>query len=229
MLSRLGIASRLARCALLLAAGCGAAQRQYPSSSRQAPLLREDFAGPDLDPRWRDRTGPADTLTKVQPALIRKGRLHLQDRFNHPVWLKTPLPRRFVLHIDLWPLSAQGDAKIEIAGDGHSYGGQGDYRASGYVLIFGGWNGSRHLIARQDEHGDDVRSRPAGGIDQGRRYHVRIERRDASIRWFVDDRLLLQLRDDQPLHGPENRYLGLSAYRAPVAFDALRIYPLPRP
>lgn len=208
---------------------CGTAPQEYPAFSRSDPLIREDFAGPTLSLRWRDSAMSADTPAQVQSAVIQEGRLVLQHRLNHPVWLQTPLPRRFVLEMDLWPLSAQGDAKIEIAGDGQSKGGHGSYKASGYVLVFGGWNGSRHLIARQDEHGDEVRSRPAGGIDKGRRYHIRIERRDAVIRWFVDGRLLHQLRDERPLHGPSARYLGLSAWKAPVAFDSLRIYSLPRP
>lgn len=209
--------------------GCGARERQYPPSSQPKPLFAEDFSKPHLSAHWKDSAAHLPTPNKIAPPLIQEGRLQLQDRHNHPIWCTIPLPRRFVLEMNLWPLSSQGDIKIEVAGDGESKGGTGPYRASGYVLVFGGWNGSRHLIARQDEHGDQVRSRPAGGIDKGRRYHVRIERRDASIRWFVDGRLLLQMRDDQPIHGPNARYLGLSAYKAPVAFDDITLFALPRP
>lgn len=159
--------------------------------------------------------------------MIQDGRLRLEGRRNHPLWLKRPLPRFFRLDIDVWPLSYEGDVKIELAGDGKSFGDRGHYRPSGYILIYGGWNGARHLIARQDEHGDELVSRTAISIDAGRRHHFRIERRDAAIRWFVDGRLILQLPEERPLEGPEARYLGLSGYNAPVAFDNLQIQALP--
>ncbi len=65
---------------------------------------------------------------------------------NNPLWLKARLPQNVAIEFDAKSHSPEGDIKMEIFGDGIDH-------ASGYVLIFGGWNNSLSIIARLDEHG----------------------------------------------------------------------------
>ena len=43
----------------------------------------------------------------------------------------------------MWADSEEGDIKIELNGDGRSFAKSANYRPSGYVLVFGGWNNSK--------------------------------------------------------------------------------------
>jgi hypothetical protein len=65
---------------------------------------------------------------------------------NNPLWLRANLPPDVAVEFDVKSMSVEGDIKVEIFGDGTDH-------ASGYVLIHGGWNNSKSIIARRDEHG----------------------------------------------------------------------------
>jgi hypothetical protein len=165
------------------------------------------------------------------------GQLCATGARNHPVWLKFRLPTNVRIEFDAVSHSNAGDLKFELFGDGRSYAKHNSYsNASGYVLIFGGWNNSLHVVARHDEHGADrlqVRTSEANGdprrqrVVPGQTYHFMVERVDGkTLRWLVDGTELHTLVDKAPLRGQGHEYFGFNNWDARVCFDNLSIEPL---
>ena len=66
-------------------------------------------------------------------------------------------PRDVRIEFDCWSTEERGDIKVEVFGDGRSFDPDGGaYMATGYEVIFGGWYNAKSIIARLDEHGNDV-------------------------------------------------------------------------
>lgn len=191
---------------------------------KDPPAIREPFA----DNFERDGIGKnyfrtGDGYNVVNGALSAKGAK------NHPLWLKRKLPRDVKIELDAWSTEPRGDLKIEVFGDGHSYDADGGaYLASGYELIFGGWHNSKSMIARLDEHGNDMKQRTDIRVVPNQRYHWKIERKGKVIKWFIDDMAtpFLQLDDGRPLEGPGHEYLGFNNWETDTWFDNLVITPL---
>lgn len=155
------------------------------------------------------------------------GALAAQGAHNHPLWLRKKLPRDVRIEVTAWSDSPQGDIKVEIFGDGRSYDpNAGRYTATGYVLIFGGWSNSKSIIARQDEHADDVVERKAPKVEKGRRYRWAIIRRGKKLEWQVDGETFLTLDDKAPLEGIGHEYFGFNNWETDTHFDDLVITPL---
>jgi Farnesoic acid 0-methyl transferase len=155
---------------------------------------------------------------------IKDGALNVQNGYNHPLWLRKKLPDNAIVEVDVTSRSAAGDIKIELWGDGASYAeNRGAYTSSGYDFIFGGWNNSRSIIARGNEHGQDVAQRNDPKVEVGRKYHWKIVRQGGHIDWFVDNMAepFLTLEDKQPLVGPGHEYLGFDDWETDVSFDNL--------
>lgn len=163
---------------------------------------------------------------------------------NNPLWLKAKLPQNVAVEFDAKSMSPEGDVKVEIFGDGTDH-------ASGYVLIHGGWNNTMSVIARLDEHGaplgelmnqaggqdlvksgvfkDDTRMRVEGvhrRVEIGKPTHWRIERRGATITWFLDGQKYMEFTDPIPLVGEGHNRFGFSSWEAQLYFDNLSITPL---
>jgi hypothetical protein len=168
---------------------------------------------------------------------ISDGRLCGTRAHNRPAWLARRIPTNARIEFDAVTASAEGDIKVEVWGDGESGATSASYRdATSYLVIFGGWKNSLHVLARRDEHAEDraelsiethsedPRTVP---VEPGRRYHFRIERRDGeTVRWFVDDIEILSLTDPDPLAGPGHDHVGFNDWETPVCFDNLDIQPL---
>jgi hypothetical protein len=167
---------------------------------------------------------------------LKDGELCGQAAKNHGVWLKRRLPENLRIELDARSDAAEGDLKLELFGDGQSGARGTSYdHATGYLVIFGGWANSRHVLARLDEHGQDrlVTSvqpnsdRIADGpVEQGRSYRFRIERRDGQLDWWVDDVLVHRLVDPEPLAGEGHDHFGFNDWMTPVCFDNLEVTPL---
>jgi Farnesoic acid 0-methyl transferase len=160
---------------------------------------------------------------------VAKGALNAKGAHNHPLWLRAKLPHDVRVELVAWSTEDRGDIKIEIFGDGHSYdpdGGQ--YMATGYELIFGGWYNSKSIIARMDEHAPDVVQRVQPKVVPNQKYQWRIERRANTLTWYIDDmtRPFLQLVDPRPLEGTGHDYLGFNNWETDTWFDNLVITPL---
>ncbi|MFH1436160.1 MAG: family 16 glycoside hydrolase [Pseudomonadota bacterium] len=186
------------------------------------PLLGEgfsdDFSRASLGENWRTTGGNFR---------IEDGALKVQGARNHVLWLKRRLPRDILMTFTTWSDTSEGDIKFELFGDGFSTStGEGAYTASGYVMVFGGWNNSISIIARMDEHGQDRKATKRLKVKAGQRYRMKVESKDTKLRWWIDDNLFLTYDDNTPLKGRGHEYFGLNNWESPVSFDDLEIKPL---
>ena len=157
---------------------------------------------------------------------IEAGELRVHGAKNHPLWLLRSLPRDVRIEFDARSESIEGDIKVEIFGDGASYANGDSYTATSYVIIFGGWNNSRNVLARMDEHGRDRVVGEPRKVEPGRVYRFRIERIDSALTVWVDDALLLQMDDSEPLKGRGHDHFGFNNWQSELFFDNLKVTPL---
>ncbi|MEI9937182.1 MAG: hypothetical protein WDO69_08140 [Pseudomonadota bacterium] len=188
----------------------------------------DSFERADPGPDW-NVTGPGWTL--------REGRLCVSDAHNHPAWLRRRLPPNARIEFDATSASPDGDLKAEAWGDGLSAATGNSYtNATSYLVIFGGWKNSLHVLARLDEHGAD---RKALHVEPGetdpraqpvlpdRAYRFKIERSDAkTVRYFVDDIEILSFKDPSPLIGEGHEHFAFNDWEVSACFDNLTITPL---
>jgi len=157
---------------------------------------------------------------------IEAGELRVQGAKNHPLWLLRTLPRDVRVEFDARSESPEGDIKVEIFGDGASYAKGDSYTATSYVIIFGGWNNSTNVLARMDEHGRDRVVGEPRKVEPGRVYRFRIERIDSALTVWVDDAVLLQMDDSEPLKGRGHDHFGFNNWQSELFFDNLKVTPL---
>lgn len=177
----------------------------------------DDFERDKLGDVWR-RTGGNYR--------IRDGKVFVRGARNKPLWLRKTLPKNVRIEFDVRSESAAGDIKVELFGDGVSYAKTASYTATGYVVVFGGWNNKLNVIARMDEHGDDRVVGPPFAVEPGRTYRLKIERRDGLLVAWADDRELARMQDAKPLSGPGHDHFALNNWQSELWFDNLRITPL---
>jgi hypothetical protein len=160
---------------------------------------------------------------------IAAGALSAKGAHNHPLWLRKKLPRNVRVEFEAWSTDPRGDLKVEVLGDGHSFDPDGGrYTASGYEVIFGGWSNTKSIIARLDEHGQDLAQRTEPRVVPNKHYHWKIERQGQVVTWFIDDMVtpFLRLDDPSPLVGPGHEYFAFNNWETDTWFDNLVITPL---
>ncbi len=160
---------------------------------------------------------------------IEDGQLTIRGARNRPLWLRRTLPRNVRIEFDVRSESPDGDIKVEVFGDGESRATTESYTATSYVVIFGGWGNTLNVLARMNEHGDD---RVVGGANgsgsatpvvPGRTYHMRIERTGNRIAAWVDDELLVEMTDEDPLAGRGHDHFAFNDWSAEIHFDNFRV------
>jgi hypothetical protein len=153
------------------------------------------------------------------------------------VWLDRRLPKNARIEFVATSGSPDGDIKVEVWGDGVSAAKGTSYDdATSYIVVFGGWKNSLHVLARLKEHGsdrlelrlipgsEDPRTRP---VAEGRSYRFEIERTDGhTVRFSVDDTLIHAFDDSEPLAGPGHEYFAFNDWEVPVCFDDVLVTPL---
>jgi len=179
--------------------------------------LTDNFNRPQLGDLWQNTGGPYE---------IRDNQLHVRGARNKPLWLRRVLPNDVRIELDARSESPEGDIKLEVFGDGTSRAETESYTATSYVVIFGGWGNSLNVIARMNEHGDDRAVGPRRPVEEGRTYHLKIERRGERITAFADGQELATMTDHEPLRGRGHDHFALNNWQADVWFDNLKITPL---
>lgn len=157
---------------------------------------------------------------------IEAGELRVQGAKNHPLWLLRTLPRDVRVEFDVRSESPEGDIKVEIFGDGASFASSDSYMATSYVIIFGGWYNATNVLARMDEHGRDRVVGPPRKVEPGRVYRFRIERIESLLTVWVDDAVLVQMDDSEPLKGRGHDHFGFNNWQSELFFDNLKVTPL---
>jgi hypothetical protein len=145
---------------------------------------------------------------------------------NRPLWLLRTLPRDVRVEFDARSMSESGDIKVEVFGDGASHAKQASYTATSYVIIFGGWNNSKNVLARMDEHGADRVVGKPRRVEPGRDYRFRIERIGGTLEVWVDGEVLLKMDDPEPLEGRGHDHFGFNNWQSDLWFDNLKVTPL---
>ena len=205
---------------------------EAPAPAATSPAIDkrfvDNFERGEPGPNW-NVTGPGWT--------VKDGRLCVSAAHNHPAWLRPRLPPNARIEFDATSASAEGDLKAEVWGDGASAATGSSYsNATSYLVIFGGWRNSLHVLARLDEHGAD---RKALHVEPGetdpraqpvlpdRAYRFKIERTDGkTVRYFVDDVEILSFKDPSPLLGVGHEHFAFNDWEVPACFDNLTITPL---
>jgi hypothetical protein len=202
---------------ILATIGCSGEPTPSPRELTGRLLFKDDFNRKEIGPGWRDTGGNYR---------IEKGRLRAQGARNKPLWLRRKLPKNAKIEFTASPLSPAVDVKVEAWGDGQSKATGLSYTATSYVLILGGWNNTKSIIARMNEHGRDrsVRTTPKGL--PGKTYHFSIVRKENQLLWLLDGEPFLDMDDRKPLAGPGHEYFGFNNWESEVLFDDLAIYAL---
>ncbi len=194
---------------------CEELPRTYSTRSEEGVVFfRDDFE--------RDALGD-DWAPSGEGAIVERGVLKVEGLQNHPVWLARPLPDDVRIEFDAWATTDEGDIKVELAGDGKSFATSANYVATGYVLIFGGWNNSLNAIVRRNEHGRKRETVTEPKVEPGRRYHFTIIRSGIELRWELDGREVLAYEDEAPLRGEGHNHFAFSGWEAQTHFDNLVI------
>lgn len=217
-MKRQPITRALPRALVVLGLACAEEPRTYSTPGAEAtPIFSENFDSGSLGEAWR---------TTGEGARVEGGALVVEGLHNHPVWLTRELPDDVRIEFDATAEGEEGDIKVELAGDGVSFAKSASYTATGYVVIFGGWNNELNAIARRDEHGDDRKTKTEPKVEADRRYHFTLTRENGVLRWELDGQEVLVFEDEAPLRGPGQRHFAFNNWESRVRFDNLVIYAL---
>lgn len=201
-----------------LAVSCSSGSTDSTAASGGRKVFEDRFERSDLGPDWLD--------TSRGRFAIADGALRAQGARNRPLWLVRKLPRDARVEFTARSESPAVDIKVEVFGDGRSFAKRASYTATSYVVILGGWNNTRSIIARMDEHGEDRRARTSPRGEQGRSYKFSIVRQGKSLTWFLDGERFLEFDDPQPLAGPGHEHFAFNNWTSEVYFDDLVVYEL---
>ena len=209
-------------------------------SSSSSPSSAVPLAAPELETAFHDDFDRAelgaDWETDAPAAYtVANGALHVAMAHNQPLWLKRALPHDVRVEVDCTPLTPAIDMKVELFGDGSSHESEADiardaqYTASGYVLIFGGWQGQLSTIVRRFEHewqrDPSVPSRRDVHGAPGRKVHWSITRKGSRLTWEVDGQPYLSRDDPHPLEGAGHDRFAFDGWEAAYSCDDLTITP----
>ena len=199
-------------------AGCAQKSGDLTTPPPGKKLIFEDnFERKEIGDNWLDTWGRYKIVD---------GELRAHGAKNKPLWLKKKLPRDTRVEFTARSESPAIDIKVELFGDGKSFAKKASYTATSYVVILGGWNNSRSIIARMNEHGKDrvVRESPKGV--QGKTYHFILVRRQSKLTWYLKPGLFLEMRDTIPLEGTGHEYFAINNWASEVYFDNFKVFEL---
>jgi hypothetical protein len=86
------------------------------------------------------------------------------------------------------------DLNVTICADGEDLN-------SGYTFVLGGWRGKKSAIVRGTKVVAQIDHQPFGEDIHRKWFLIRVEKRGGRLRYFVDEKLLLEYEDKEPLNG----------------------------
>ena len=214
--------------------------RSEPKASGHVPYS-DDFSDPGTVGRnYRSYGG--------YPRVV-GGELLSPGTKNNPLWLDAALPQDVVVEVSARPISPEGEIRVSLFGNGID-ADTGYQAVLGPWSPMGSPQRVGSSLVRLNESGATLsrwlsRARVPGDLrsagfrkDSGLRvealpvtlepshvYRMRFERRGSVLRWTVDGRVMAELDDPFPLHGPGHDRLGLSSGEWDVYYDDLRVTP----
>jgi hypothetical protein len=205
-----------------------------PCDANQDPVL----AAPFTDNFERGELGNDWRSTSYGAYFLKSGRLCISKPRNHPLWLRRRLPKNVKVEFEAIPATNNADVKVELFGDGCAFDTDGrDYTATAYVAVLGAHNNSEHWLTRMYEHGADAKKTPllagAPSIASSKliaqtTYRVELARVDGkTVTFKVNDTLIHDFVDNEPLQGPGHDHFGFNGWDAPSCFDKVVVTPLP--
>ena len=202
---------------LTLAIGCSKTDDNAPFLKEGKMVFEDNFDRTELGDNWLNTGGDYRIVD---------GMLRIEGAKNKPLWLKKKLPTDARISFTARSESDAVDIKAEIFGDGESKAIKASYTATSYVVILGGWNNRRSIIARMNEHGDDrqVREDPRGV--PGKTYRFDIVRKGNLFSWYLDSERFLEMNDAAPLKGPGHEHFAFNNWASEVFFDDLAVLAL---
>lgn len=153
------------------------------------------------------------------------GQLYTGDRPNNNkgIWLKEPaLPAD--VRIEFTARSTKGKKPVFEGDLKCEFGGDKKEHASGYIIILGGWKNTVNTIAKHDEHGKGrlaVDSKVK--VEEDKVYRFQVVRLGDEVKWFLDGKLLLKVKDKEPLVGT---VFGFNNWNSRAYFDNLKVFAL---
>lgn len=199
---------------LLFLTNC--AQRGADDTPHKKHLVFEDdFERDSLGENWLDKGGNYRIVD---------GELRAKGALNNPLWLTKKLPTNAEINFSARSASPAVDIKVEIYGDGKSKPTSNSYVATSYVIILGGWNNTKSIIARMDEHKSDRKIRRAPKGEPNKVYRFSIRRVRKRLTWLLDDKIFLEMNDAAPLKGPGHEHFAINNWKSEVFFDNIAIY-----
>jgi hypothetical protein len=198
------------------AISCSSGSKDPTPAAGGRKVFEDNFDRTDIGSDWLDTSSGRYSIVDRQ--------LRVQGARNKPLWLERKLPRNCRVEFTARSESPAVDIKVEVFGDGRSFAKQASYNATSYVVILGGWNNSRSIIARMDEHGSDrqVRTSPKG--EPGRVYRFSIARKGGLLSWSLDGEPFLELNDSAPLSGTGHEHFAFNNWASEVFFDDFAVY-----
>ena len=186
----------------------------------------------DLGPDWLVAGGNVGGAWRID-----QGRLCGRNAKNRGVWLNRTLPVNARIEFDATSDSPEGDIKAEVWGDGLTGATGVSYtNATSYLVVFGGWKNTLHVIARLNEHGTDrkeIQVKPSTdefrerAVAHGQTYRFKIERSDGkTVRWWVNDVDMMFFDDPAPLTGATHDHVGFNNWQVRVCYDNVKVTPL---
>ncbi len=189
--------------------------RAEKTRDKNSLIFEDKFERRELGNDWFDTGGGYSIVN---------GELRAQGARNKPLWLKKKLPQNARVEFTARSMSDAVDIKVELFGDGKSQATEASYTATSYVVILGGWQNTRSIIARMNEHGRDrkVRTDPKG--IKGKNYRFSIVRKGDRLTWFLDSASFLEMNDPEPLNGPGHEFFSINNWESEVYFDNFAVY-----
>ncbi|MDJ0762435.1 MAG: hypothetical protein QNJ97_05545 [Myxococcota bacterium] len=202
---------------LLSVMSCSTDRALQRNESEASLVFKDNFDRKELGSNWLDTGGGYK---------IANGELRVQGARNKPLWLKKKLPREAKITFTARSMSPTVDIKAELWGDGRSRATELSYTATSYVIILGGWNNTRSIIARMNEHGADRKVRKTPKAQMGKPYRFMVKRSKHRLVWHLDGAQFLEMNDPEPLEGPGHEFFAFNNWKSEVFFDDIAIYAL---
>ncbi|MBA3683909.1 MAG: protein kinase [Planctomycetes bacterium] len=219
-----------AACGLLIALGVMLWIDQREQATDWHLAFSEDFDGPDAAHRLETQWLPT-RLTYYKPSgrppagssawTVRDGKLRGANGVSENLAYGGRIPGDLRVEWELTPIDRVTNLNCFLAAEN---------RTTGYTFHIGGWHMPLYRVLSSGPQVDILASRmDSEELLPGVTYRMRMEKEGARIRLWINERIVLEADDDDPLSGPDHQSFGFEVIESTVAIDKVRVYSRPLP